>query len=405
MNYLLESIRMTDVRTLIYALVWESFSITMIILIFYKYSALGKDRSDLIKNALLQVLYTFAFLLLYGRNHIPIWLSSTVGNLLLFLAFYIELKQMLHAMHIKNKHMNNYLTILVILSCSAYLLQDIVLGKANYRIALSSLIIFLFFFPFIVFVLLRKGSLSLHRFAACTSLPLAIASVPRMYVAITAPESYSLFNSDTVQVALFLSFLLKFYCTSIFFFLFLKIDADEEIRLIASTDSLTGMLNRQTYLQRGDKLFKRCQYAGDMIGIFFLDIDSFKRINDQYGHSKGDEILTAFGRTISQHLRPQDIFGRYGGDEFSICLQLSSTQNGLMIANRIQSKIGNIKISDIRITASIGLAYGIPRPDDTFFDFIELADKAMYIAKNSGKNQNVALDMSEQQKPAPQNTL
>lgn len=395
MAYLLESLRMTDVRTLIYALVWESFFTTIIIFIFYKYSALGKDRSDLLKNTILQALYTIGFFLLYSRNDMPIWISSALGNLVLFFAFYTELRLMLHAMHIKNKYMNTYLAIMLVLSCAIYVLQDLLIGNANYRVALASLSIFLFFFPFIVFVLLRKDSLSLHRFAACTSLPLVIASVPRMYIAMNTTKSYSLFDSDMCQAALFLSFLIKFYCTSIFFFLFLKMDADEEIQMMASTDGLTGMLNRQTYLQTGGKLFNRCRYAGDMIGVFFLDIDSFKRINDQYGHTKGDDVLIAFGSTISRYLRPQDICCRYGGDEFSICLQLYSFQTGLQIADRIRSEIGNIKITDINITTSIGFAYGIPRPGDTFIDFINLADKAMYIAKNSGKNQCVALNISE----------
>lgn len=396
MAYLLESLRTIDVRTLIYALVWESLFTTLIIYIFYKYSALGKDRSGLLKTALLQLLYTIGFFLLYSRNDLPVWLSSTIGNLFLFSAFYIELRLMLGAMHIKNKYINLYNTILLVLSCAVYTLHDIVYRNANYRVALASLTIVLFFLPFIVFIVFRKNSHSLHRFAACSSLPLVIAAVPRMYMAMKTTGGYALFDSDICQAALFLSFLVKFYCTSIFFFLFLKMDADEEIQMMASTDGLTGILNRQTYLQTGGKLFNRCQYAGDMIGVFFLDIDSFKRINDLYGHIKGDEVLKSFSHTISHYLRPQDICCRYGGDEFSICLQLSSFKAGLQIADRIQAEIGKIKVADTTVTTSIGFAYGVPRPDDTFITFIDLADKAMYIAKNSGKNQCVALNISEQ---------
>ncbi|MGL5436101.1 MAG: GGDEF domain-containing protein [Lachnospiraceae bacterium] len=388
---------MTDVRTLIYALVWESLFATIIILIFRKYTNQERERAFLLKNAFLHILYTIGFFLLFSRNELPLLLSSTIGNPLLFLAFFLELQLMLYSMHIHNRKFNHYLVAVLILSCIGYILQDILIGNANYRVAVSSLVAFMFFFPFILFIVFCRRHQPLHIFAACSSLPLVISAIPRFYTALTATGSYGLYDADHFQTALFLSFLIKCYCTSIFFFLLLKMDADEEIRALAATDDLTGMINRRTYLQLGNKLFNRCQFAGKMIGVFFLDIDSFKMINDKYGHAKGDEVLIAFGKSLGMNLRPQDLCCRYGGDEFSICVQLSSYEIGIQIADRILFETSKMEVPDVsRITTSIGIAYGVPEDGRTFHDYIAVADKAMYLAKKSGKNKCIALNAAKQ---------
>jgi diguanylate cyclase (GGDEF)-like protein len=118
-----------------------------------------------------------------------------------------------------------------------------------------------------------------------------------------------------------------------------------------------------------------------------LDIDNFKKINDTKGHLCGDNVLKSIGETLAKRLRNSDRIGRYGGEEFLIILPEQTLDNGLIVAEKLRELISMIKVESCGIesvTASIGVA--LWKKDEPVESILSRADKAMYLAKESGRN-------------------
>ena len=160
---------------------------------------------------------------------------------------------------------------------------------------------------------------------------------------------------------------------------------------LAMTDSLTGAFNRHyfmTMLEQQVALAKRHQL---LLGILIMDIDNFKKVNDTYGHLAGDCALRQIVQAVTQQLRNDDVIARYGGEEFVI-LSVGKTADDLkMFAERLLIAVESESIEyeehTIRVTASFGAVMVLP--GQTYNDAMEAADKALYIAKNSGRNRVV----------------
>ena len=159
------------------------------------------------------------------------------------------------------------------------------------------------------------------------------------------------------------------------------------IQHLSQTDPLTNALNRRSINQSLDKLHhdKSCPYA-----IVLLDLDHFKNINDQFGHHMGDTVLIAVSQKLGLHLRESDVVGRFGGEEFILILKQSSALKARQIAERCRSAIEDLVIQNedgrtIRITASFGIALATDKLKPQ--QLLDQADKALYAAKASGRNQ------------------
>ena len=168
------------------------------------------------------------------------------------------------------------------------------------------------------------------------------------------------------------------------------IHARDELRFQATHDVLTGIWNRGAVL---DFLHRECQRAARAqtpTAILMLDLDHFKRINDNYGHLAGDEVLREVGARISQHVRSYDAVGRYGGEEFLIVLPGCDKIEIEQSANRIRLAIGNKPIvtatSELSVTASIGAALLPPDGAASENQILLEVDRALYLAKNNGRN-------------------
>ncbi len=154
----------------------------------------------------------------------------------------------------------------------------------------------------------------------------------------------------------------------------------------AKFDSLTGIHSRWFLTEDAPRMWNRTLKDGHSISIIFMDIDNFKYVNDIYGHAEGDKVLKTVASIIMEEIRISDRAIRYGGDEFLIILPYSNTQSALKVAQRIKEKIKNhLMLTHYMITLSIGI-YTVSSPDIPLEKAIENADKAMYLAKNNGKN-------------------
>lgn len=168
--------------------------------------------------------------------------------------------------------------------------------------------------------------------------------------------------------------------------------AQEKLRAI--TDSLTGLPNREAYSERVHDEMLRWQRYQRPLCLAVLDIDFFKKINDSYGHHTGDKVLKAISRSVAKRLREVDFIARFGGEEFVILLPETSADNALSMLNRtrerlaktyMRSKSSTGEEAKFTVTVSIGIAeFG---DGDTAESVFERADKALYDAKETGRNQ------------------
>lgn len=197
-------------------------------------------------------------------------------------------------------------------------------------------------------------------------------------------------------------------------------DAQTELKRLALTDELTGIANRRHFFQQLEHEIKRLAQLKQPLCLAMLDIDYFKRVNDHYGHLVGDRVLQHFTALVAAHLRPYDIFGRLGGEEFAILLPDITVAEAKVLIERLMQKLAEADLShivpDFHYQFSAGLSTLMPMPlqegseprpnratesQNTPMDresqcrsdaekLVAEADKALYNAKNTGRNRLVS---------------
>ncbi|MDR0450676.1 MAG: GGDEF domain-containing protein [Treponema sp.] len=174
-------------------------------------------------------------------------------------------------------------------------------------------------------------------------------------------------------------------------------------RYMASHDSLTGAMNRSSFIDRAGRELKSSVGQGILCGIIMMDIDWFKKFNDAWGHQAGDEVLRHVVSLVSRVLRKNDFIGRYGGEEFVFFFNRADLNTGMAIAERAREILMNNPISlesgPVTITASFGVAMAdlsVPPDDGGHIGIlIRHADLALYRAKNSGRNRVICYSAAE----------
>ncbi|QEL55626.1 GGDEF domain-containing protein [Chromobacterium paludis] len=167
--------------------------------------------------------------------------------------------------------------------------------------------------------------------------------------------------------------------------------AQEELEKQAWTDELTGLSNRRYFMQRLDCEYQRALRHHHPSTLAILDLDHFKRINDQYGHPKGDEVLKHFAGLLRDNLRKEDETGRLGGEEFAVLLPETSQDEALQVLERVRQELARKPPDAVAAGFSYTFSAGIMQlPDDeslTLQGWIHLSDQALYQAKVAGRNQ------------------
>ena len=159
----------------------------------------------------------------------------------------------------------------------------------------------------------------------------------------------------------------------------------------ALIDGLTGLHNRKAFDNMLQELYRGFMKEGRSFSLIMMDIDHFKAFNDKYGHRVGDEVLQIVGTTLLETVKGKDFASRYGGEEFTVLLPNTELNNACVIAEQIRKEISGkrLKIKDTgeyipKITISLGVAQICT--DDDVDSLLKRSDKALYLAKNSGRN-------------------
>lgn len=172
--------------------------------------------------------------------------------------------------------------------------------------------------------------------------------------------------------------------------LFRRLDRGrDELSHLAAIDPMTGVLNRTTFMDILEREFGRCRRYAQPLSVMMLDIDFFKRINDGYGHSVGDDALRAFVGVLGHGLRNVDALGRLGGEEFAILLPNTAGEAAITLADRLREKVAGIVVNtpneeEVRFTTSVGVSS--IGPDDTVDALFLRTDRALQRAKAGGRN-------------------
>jgi two-component system, cell cycle response regulator len=164
----------------------------------------------------------------------------------------------------------------------------------------------------------------------------------------------------------------------------------ENLRELTLHDSLTRLYNRPAILDFCRKEMSRSQRQKNTMSLMMVDVDHFKMINDTHGHLVGDAVLREIARRIAESLRPYDAVGRYGGEEFLVVVPNCDNQNALQLAERIRQRIFEKPVSFdeclIPVTISLGVAVCNGKNELSPENLIGMADRALYTAKNGGRN-------------------
>jgi diguanylate cyclase (GGDEF)-like protein len=175
------------------------------------------------------------------------------------------------------------------------------------------------------------------------------------------------------------------------------------LREMVARDGLTGIQNRRMFDQHINRVWQQAVCEEERVAVLLADIDCFKDYNDRYGHQAGDECLRAVAISLSQCARrPLDFVARYGGEEFALVLYEASREYVAEVLTRIQRSIAELNIPHeaslvaSRLTVSIGAAFILPRGGRTYEGLIQLADEALYSAKEQGRNRVVVMEAEYQ---------
>ena len=163
----------------------------------------------------------------------------------------------------------------------------------------------------------------------------------------------------------------------------------QEVQTLATIDELTGILNRRRMFELGKIEFEKARRYSIPLSAIMIDIDHFKKINDTFGHITGDQVMRILARRCQQIIRGTDVFGRYGGEEFTILLPHTDKANTLLLAERLRTHIAHTPFQTERGEISITISLGVATLTEDIIDLaslIDRADTALLVAKNLGRN-------------------
>ncbi len=161
----------------------------------------------------------------------------------------------------------------------------------------------------------------------------------------------------------------------------------KNLRVAASTDAKTGLLNNAAWQDRAEQGLSRASRASQPVAVVMIDLDHFKNVNDTHGHLVGDRVLREVADALGVELRGHDLLGRFGGEEFVAFLEGPTAEQAVEISERLRHCIASITITDIpSVTGSIGVAFCTPPRQANLADLLQVADTALYKAKAAGRN-------------------
>lgn len=369
-----------DIPTLFLAIIVESFAMLLAAGLLARYSENNRCGMRWMTASMGFLSLSFVFLGL--REIIPPLVSIFFGNVgasAMLLAFTLALTEF---QRISTPRLMVWAPLGLIAAVSL-----IFSGNITARIILFSMVI-LVQEGYIAYLLIlqRRRVSGIGQFLVLCGIVLSMGTLSlRLLVTLFGIEVIRhLFDGSIAQALLYLTTFLTLNLISLGYILMNKEAEDEKYRQLALRDNLTQCWNRNHLESAARQEMQRLQRYGSPVSLVILDIDLFKAVNDHHGHAIGDEILRGFADTARACIRSTDILARWGGEEFALLLPSSGYSAAASIAERIRQEFSAAAYAEVKATVSAG--YAICQTTDTWDDWFQRADRALYRAKSLGRN-------------------
>lgn len=376
-----------DVRALIGVLFWgslTSLALTGAYIRANKHKALHIGDFFLLAKLCL----TLSYFLLFYRGTLPDLLSVNLGNSLLIIGFYFESLALCRIVGVTSRPVHAFTLSAVVLSLVSFNAVELINKDPGLRVAIASICVFIVLLIPSLVLIFSKGVTLFQRFIGVFYLFFISLLLPRAFYSFFR-ASVLLFTTTAIQSLTFISLVMLTLFSLSSYLLLMKEEDDKTITVMATTDFLTGLSNRYSFLERTELEFDRNKKAQYGTAVIFFDIDHFKKVNDTYGHAFGDIVLAKFSATLCQHMRNTDMICRYGGEEFLVFLSNTNEISAQLIAKRILQTARSNRFEeepDFTYTVSAGLMCGVPAEEDSLQVWIDRADQALYHSKNTGRD-------------------
>jgi diguanylate cyclase (GGDEF)-like protein len=376
-----------DIKTLVLALALGNLSLVAA-LFFFEYESRRQLR--LSTWAVAKQCQAVAWLLLYLRGVLPDLLTIPVANGLLFAGMALDAAALWELAG--RAAWRRYLLPALIASVAAFAGAWLLDWPASLRIALASVVVAGFFLAGTAALARtwRSGTM-LRRFLVVSMLLLTLAVAGRGVMTAAAPAGLGWLGPVLVQWlgigALYLMML-----TNAFGYLLLSREQLQgELARLEVIDPLTDVPNRRGFYQALTPWMALARRPGQPTGLIILNLDHFKRVNDDYGHPVGDAVLKTMVDVCRKQLRDSDLMGRLGGAEFAVQLPRTTLEDAMMVAERIRQAVEAMPVKTeravINLTASLGVT--TIRAEDSTVSLFKRADEALQQAKRAGRNRVV----------------
>lgn len=244
-----------------------------------------------------------------------------------------------------------------------------------------------------LFVQIAQPLRTAYWLAAASVSVIAILALVRVVSILFSPaDSVRMFTANGVNPGVFFFASLAQMSMSFAFMLLINYTLANELKELAATDGLTGIMNRRTIEVEAMRQLAQVQRSGDNVAIMMIDVDHFKQINDRHGHPAGDEVLRRLAHLMQSVVRGTDYIARYGGEEFCILLPATGEKQAAALAERLRRLYSELRVDwnghSIQSTISIGVADSRQAGSD-LETLIKAVDTALYQAKHRGRNRVV----------------
>lgn len=354
----------------------------------FVYRIQNKEDTIISSFLLSRLLELMAWVLIGLRGQIPDYISILLGNGIMIVGNSLQISVFLkikdfYSERIRQLHIWATVLVIAVVTAVTFLYPVTIIRRATMSLLIVSL-----WLP-TAYILLAKGKPSiLQRFV---SVLYGLATLPHLYNAYLGFRYGAQISDMLLTPQHYTVMFLWIYATMLLgnmgIVLMAKEKSDLSMMKAATYDELTDIWNRRTFLKKAQEALEVYTKRKQPISFFLIDIDDFKQINDFHGHFVGDMVLKDFAYTIKNQLRLKDLFGRVGGEEFTVLLPETNEKQAHEVAERLRRTIERSYVNHmIHYTVSIGTVTVIPDESITIDMLYKLSDKAMYRAKRNGKN-------------------
>jgi len=373
-----------DIRTL--TIVTVAFALVCFLALLAIYTIYPKNKGLLVFTSGF-LGFAIGFLLIGFRADIPLFLSVIIGNISIGLGTVVMGKGALQFLKSEFIFFRCSMVILILVACLLFYFLYVE-PSVNARIVSVSFGLAAILAICAMLMLTVESDVKVAQ--RVTVIPLVVVSLfffIRGVLTIAEEEKLGFMQSGTLHQLSFFFFIFLMIFSILGMFLMTTSRLENRLKRKSLKDSLTGLYNRFAIDELVEKEVARCKRHNTSLSIVLLDLDHFKSINDEFGHTVGDAVLHNLGKVLNKCVRGTDIAIRYGGEEFLVVLPETDTSGALQFAAKIRKHLKDIPMSKnprLFVTASIGIAEF--KADESFDQAVHEADSALYRSKENGRD-------------------